>query len=187
MATNDSRSGGIGLFALGLILGLAVGGIGIYAWQQREIEKRERLAAEQLAALQAGKDIIGDLIVPAGNQANAANSIENRIKKLGDDCVEDLRVDRLLSVYRLTTSAYQLKMPREQFDEMVRKISKLRNMFNVATQRESKVRLSADKTRAEYYCTSNLISHGGVVNVALTFVDVDGNWLIDDIELRQDS
>jgi hypothetical protein len=60
-------------------------------------------------------------------------------------------------------------------------------MLVAASLRDSKVRLSPDNKRGEYYCTSNLLSQGGVVNIALTFVDVDGNWLIDDIELRQDS
>lgn len=184
MTTNDSRSGGIGLFALGLLLGLALGGIGVYVLQQREIQRRE---SELQAAFQAGKDVVGDLIFPAGNKPATPASTEDRIKKLGDDCVEDLRVDRLLSVYRLTTPAYQLRMPREQFDEMVHKVSKLRNMFTTATQRDSKVRVAGSGKRGDYFCTSNLISHGGVVNVSFTFVDVDGNWLIDDIELRQDS
>ena len=106
MNADDPRSGGIGMFALGLLFGLALGGIGIYVWQQREIQKQERFAAERLAAIQAGKDLVGDLIVPAGNKPS---SDEERLKKLGDDCVEDLRVDRLLSVYRfrgLSTKKY---------------------------------------------------------------------------------
>jgi hypothetical protein len=185
MTTQDSRSGGIGLFAMGLTLGLSVGSIGVYVWQQREFQKFRRQAAEQLEAIQAGKEIVGDLIIPAGNKS--PDSVEDRIQKLGDECVEDLRNDRLLSVYRMTTPAYQLRMPREQFDEMVHRAPKLRHMLVAATLRDSKVRLSADNKRGEYYCTSNLLSQGGVVNIALTFVDVDGQWLIDDIELRQDT
>jgi hypothetical protein len=98
-----------------------------------------------------------------------------------------LRVDRLLSVYRLTTKTYQQKVSREQFDELVHKVAKLRNMSITTGQRESKTRKAADGKSCEYYCTAKLVDANGVVNIALTFVESDGEWRIDEIELRQDS
>jgi hypothetical protein len=121
------------------------------------------------------------------NSPNSPASIDDQIRKLGDDCVEDLRVDRLLSVYRLTTKAYQQKVPREQFDDLVHKVAELRNMSITTGQRESKTRKAADGKRCEYYCTANLVNANGVVNIALTFVESDGEWRIDELELRQDS
>jgi hypothetical protein len=183
--TNEARSGGVGLFFLGLLLGATVAGIGVFVWQQREWQRR--LAdADARAALQSGKDLVGGLMTPA-NGAAASVPMEDRIKKIGDAGVEDLRVDRLLSVYRLTTPAYQQKMPREQFDEMVHKVSKLRSISMAASERDSKVRMAPGGRSFEYYCTSNLINLSGVVNVSFLFVEGDGGWRIDEIELRQDN
>ena len=111
MTTQDSRSGGIGLFAMGLTLGLSVGSIGVYVWQQREFQKFRRQAAEQLEAIQAGKEIVGDLIIPAGNKS--PDSVEDRIQKLGDECVEDAR-------RRRTNLGGALGMPLDRDDPAVR-------------------------------------------------------------------
>jgi hypothetical protein len=146
-----------------------------------------RFNAEAAKALHAGQELAGAVMIPVTNSPNSPGSIEDKIRKLGDDCVEDLRADRLLSVYRLTTKTYQQKMPREQFDEMVHKVAKLRNISTATTLHESKVRKGPDGKGFEYYCTANQINVTGVVNIALTFVESDDEWRIDEIELRQDS
>jgi hypothetical protein len=187
MSSSEECSSPMKLFLLGLVFGIAAGGIGVYVWQQRESQRRlDRLDSETAKALKGGQDLAGALLSASNPAASSAN-LDDRIRKLGDDCVEDLRVDRLLSVYRLTTKAYQQKVSREQFDELVHKTAKLRSITLVPAQRESKVRESADSKGYEYYCTANLINYSGVVNVALTFVESDGDWRIDEIELRQDS
>jgi hypothetical protein len=188
MISTDERSSPLGMFMLGLMFGVAAGGIGVYVWQQREMQRRSaRVEADAAKEIQAGRELAGAILTPVTNSPNSSASIDDKIRKLGDDCVEDLRVDRLLSVYRLTTHAYQQRMPREQFDEMVHKVAKLRNISTAATLRESKVRKGPDGKRFEYYCTAHQINATAVVNIALTFVDSDGEWRIDEIELRQDS
>jgi len=187
MISTEERSSPLGMFMLGLIFGVAAGGIGVYVWQQREMQRQAaHIEAEAAKALQAGHELASAIMTPVTNSPNSPGSIEDKIRKLGDDCVEDLRVDRLLSVYRLTTQSYQQKMPREQFDEMVHKVAKLRNISTASTLRESKVRRGPDGKTFEYYCTAQQINATAVVNVALTFVDSDGEWRIDEIELRQD-
>src|SRR5262245_10956705 len=182
--TNEARPGGVGLFFLGLLFGATAAGIGVYVLQQRELQRR--LAdADAHAALDVGKDLVGGLMLPANGGASVP--MEERIKKIGDAGVEDLRVDRLLSVYRLTTPAYQKKMPREQFEEMVHKVAKLRSMAVAPSDRDSKVRKAPGGRSFEYYCTSNLINLSGVVNVSFVFVEGEGDWRIDEIELRQDN
>jgi hypothetical protein len=182
--TIEARQGGFGLFFLGLLLGAAVAGIGVFVLQQRETQRRLALQEAQTAA-QIGKESVGGPMSPA-NGGSVFVPFEDRIKKIGDELVEDLRLDRLLSVYRRTTAAYQNKMSREQFDEMVRKIGKLRHMTIVPSQRDSKVRKIDGGRKFEYYCTSKLINQEGVVNVSFLFVEGDDDWRIDDIELRQD-
>ena len=170
------------------MFGVAAGGIGVYVWQQREIQRRiARLMRDAAKEIERARSC--RRTPDSGDKFPAKSTASRRqIRKLGDDCVEDLRVDRLLSVYRLTTKTYQQKVSREQFDELVHKIAKLRSItFDHTAQRESKVRKSADGKSCEYYCTANLINLPGVVNIALTFVESDGEWRIDEIELRQDS
>jgi hypothetical protein len=186
MISTEERSSALGMFVLGLMFGVAVGGIGVYVWQQREMQRRSA-RAEADAAKEIQTSLTGNILTPVTNSPNSPASIDDQIRKLGDDCVEDLRVDRLLSVYRLTTKTYQQKVSREQFDELVHKVAKLRNMSITTGQRESKTRKAADGKSCEYYCTAKLDNANGVVNIALTFVESDGEWRIDEIELRQDS
>jgi hypothetical protein len=182
--TNEPRPGGFGLFFLGLLLGAAVAGIGVYVLQQREIQRR--LALEDArAAAQIADESIGGHMVPV-NGSPVFVPFEDRIKKIGDALVDDLRADRLLSVYRFTTVAYQKKTPREQFDELVHKVGKLRSMEIVPSQRDSKVRKTEGGRKFEYYCTSKLTNQDGVVNVSFVFVESNDDWRIDEIELRQD-
>src|SRR5262245_30272313 len=100
--TNEARPGGVGLFFLGLLLGATVAGVGVYVLQQRQLERRLADADSQ-AVRHVGKELVGGLMTPANGGASVP--MEDRIKKIGDAGVEDLRVDRLLSVYRLTTPA----------------------------------------------------------------------------------
>jgi len=126
---------------------------------------------------------------PKGLMATDSNPspirIEAILKKLGDDCMEDLRQDRVTSVYRLTTKAYQQETTREQFEEMVHKVAKVR-MVN-SGQPESKVRKAPDGKSYEYYCTSQTSNATGAVNLALIFVEADGDWRIGEFELKQDN
>src|SRR5207237_3112954 len=157
MSTNNARSGGLGLFMLGLVFGATAAGVGVYVWKERELQRRgaEMRDALQMANLQSPAPGPGRLVMsgnaaslefgnttPKGLMATDSNPspirIEAILKKLGDDCMEDLRQDRVTSVYRLTTKAYQQKTTREQFEEMIHKVVKVR-LIN-SGQPESKVR-----------------------------------------------
>src|SRR4051794_34687963 len=83
---NEVRQGGFGLFFLGLLLGAAVAGIGVYVLQQRELQRRMLLADAQ-SAVQPGGEFAGPTMSPA-NGAHANVPMEDRIKKIGDGLVE---------------------------------------------------------------------------------------------------
>ena len=51
----------------------------------------------------------------------------------------------------------------------------------------SKVRKAPDGKSYEYYCTSQTSNATGAVNLALIFVEADGDWRIGEFELKQDN
>src|SRR5207244_12847549 len=95
-------------------------------WTGRELQRGEAEMRDtlQMANIQSLAPGLGRLVMsgtagslefgnttPKGLMATDSNPspirIEAILKKLGDDCMEDLRQDRVTSVYRLTTKAYQ--------------------------------------------------------------------------------
>jgi hypothetical protein len=181
-------------FLAGLVIGAVLIGAVATVYRQREMQRMaemERMAAGEVAApgldpAKAGLNLVDGVLGQTTRTKASPESEAEQVKALGDATVDDLRQDRLLSVYRLTTRAYRDKMPRDQFEEMVHKVTGLRQAAQAASQRETKVRKATEGPGYEYYCTAQKAPFAGVVNFAFTFVPGDnGDWRIDELEVSE--
>ena len=70
MISTEERSSPLGMFLLGLMFGVAAGGIGVYVWQQREIQRRSaRVEAD--AAKEIRTSLSAHILTPVTNSPNS--------------------------------------------------------------------------------------------------------------------
>jgi hypothetical protein len=174
MSKNEARSGGLGMFCLGLVFGAALAGVGVYLIKQREIQRRTATNPTHTNSSSKSPDV-----------NSTATPAADRIRQLGDQCVEDLRADRLDNVYRLTSPAYQQRVTPQQFQDTVHRVPHARKIPASSTDRESAVRKLPEGNKWEYTSTSKLADAPGTVTMTVTYAEIDGDWRIDNFELRQ--
>jgi hypothetical protein len=172
-------------FLAGLVVGAAAVGVAATI----HIRHEQARLLEPQAIRQSGQAVqdfvggIGDLL--ASNSPSPSPSDTDKVRKAGDDSVDDLRQGRLLAVYNLTTAEYRNRVKREDFDKMLAEVANLRLIFPSAQMRESKVRKAAEGNAYEYYCSSGGNGFNG--NVVFSFVFEPGDngvWRISQLEVN---
>jgi hypothetical protein len=162
-------------FLAGLVVGAAA--VGVAATVHIRHEQARLLPAQEV------QDFVGGLIATSGPSPSPSDA--DKVRKAGDDSVDDLRQGRLLAVYNLTTAEYRNRVKREEFDKMLAEVANLRLIFPSAQMRESKVRKAAEGDGYEYYCSSGGNGFNG--NVVFSFVFEPGDngvWRIGQLEVN---
>lgn len=171
-------------FLAGLIVGAGAVGVAATIHIRHEQARLQELQAFRQSG-QAVQDFVGgfgDLI--ATNGPSPSPSDADKVKKAGDDSVDDLRQGRLLAVYNLTTPEYRNRVKREDFDKLIAEVQHVSGILPLA-HRESKVRKAAEGNGYEYYCSSGGNGFGG--NVVFSFVFEPGDngvWRISQLEVN---
>lgn len=156
-----------------------------------KLEAENAALRKEVAVL---KDAVGP-VIKLPKDAAPKTTAADKVKALGKEAVEDLAKGRLIGFYDGTSAAFRKKTDLKKFDEQM----KADNGFKLLTQMSSKSGKTEDHAakalqapgKWRYYYTG-IINYGGStrpdrVNIALTFLEEDGEWRIDDIDIRYDT
>jgi hypothetical protein len=177
---------------LGLVAGLVIGGgvaSAVFLYLLFDQQARYEVALAQAGAkpVQDALNLVGmNPLIPKGDNLNAKKpaSEESQVLEAGKAYIDDFEKHRLLKVYRATTPEFQKKNEQAKFIEEHDKLTYLRHLDSTSYTREERVRKLPKKKGYEFYFSgreAGFGSQGPRINVAMILVDVDGEWLIDDL------
>jgi hypothetical protein len=169
---------------IGLIVGGAIAGGLLGALMLRQQARHEA----QLAAVTAQTADVGGALRGAANMFDTRDDDEQRVRKIGNEFVEDLENNRLTSAYRLMAPDFQAKTDRKAFEAMIAQYPSVRTIIYGSST--MKVRKGVDPQTYEYYLTAtdrNATTNQNKVNFAITFVRVNDEWRISEFEITADA
>ena len=170
-----------------VVIGMAVGGAiasGVFLWL---MHKQEQQHAAEIAVLAGNRRAGPDESAPKRNE-NKYTPEEKKIVELCLDLVKDFEKNRLSSIYRNTTAAYQNKTERKIFDERFAIYQRtLQRLLPAESERDYKLtKLSGDKGYDFYFTGKERGDFNGgasVVNITFTMVQEQAEWRIDEVEI----
>jgi hypothetical protein len=180
---------------LGTLAGLLVGGgiaSGIFLLLMNEQQRKyeEALAAAGLDPLKFAKMDPGEIAGPGKNSrgkqgGKTYTADEQKILEIGKELVHDLEKNRITSVYRSISPAFQLKMQREAFEEMVNKVPTLKHLEQNEASREYKLK-NLKNDQYEFYFTAEEKASSRLVNVFFLLQEISGEWKVSEVEITRD-
>lgn len=115
---------------------------------------------------------------------------EEKIKAFGKELAEDLVHGRLAAVYDATSANYRKTTDRKMFEELMKKDGAFKVLTATAGEKAAEAtRVKAGAKKAWNWYYTRTVSAGFStyrVNVAAAFVEEDGDWKIDALDLRRD-
>lgn len=155
-------------------------------------QERDRILID-LKALQQGanpqdllKGVVGDIQLPAPGVKLTLGTPESKVMEVGKEFVKDIENNRLASAFRTLSSAYQAKLDRQKFDEMIAKVPQVRRLSSSIPSRDCKVRKLGEGKAYDFFFTGrdNYAESGkDLVNFALTFTQENGEWRVEEMEI----
>lgn len=178
-----------GFSVVSFIIGVAVGGAiasGVLGFLLVDQQQRhaEALTAAALKMGFHGIDAAGNLIDAKIGTSNKKLTEEEKITEVGKSFVDDLEKNRLLKVHRSMTEECRTKNPLDMFTAYVDKFGTIR-MLDPTYYREHYIRKLAKERGYEFYFTGKDRGNSEYLNIAVTLKDVDGEWLIDDLQIAR--
>jgi hypothetical protein len=159
------------------------------------LKKRVEKLETENAALKKEIADLKDALAALGRLAKAPGAKpvgEDKIKELGKELAEDLVKGRLAAVYQMTSPTFRKTTDRKAFEEQMTKNGGYKVL--VATADEKKptedFRVKAGQKPTKWYWyytrTANYGFNTYRVNVAVVFIEDDGEWKIDELDIRRD-
>lgn len=179
---------GPGLFTSGLLLGLigasVAWGFALYL-KAKASDKDLAQLREELEVAKQSADAPADPLVK--EQKDNPEEVK-RVQQLGDELVEDLRLQRIDAIYARMTPEYQKKYTVDELRTSLQKVSALKWVVESPVQRKSIVRRTTSGKGYDYFCTTPLVSSIGLLQIFCTFVpSASGTaWQIERMDFAQE-
>ena len=128
--------------------------------------------------------------VPLSKEDKAA--VETKIKALGKEVCEDMIAGRLAGMYQMTSAKYRKDKDRKAFDEAITKTGAYKVFVATADNKKPvetyTIKAGQKPTKWTFYY-GRTVDYGFNTyrtTVALFFIEEDGEWKIEDFDLRRD-
>jgi cell division protein FtsB len=185
-----------GVVAVGLLFVLAVPS----SAQERQDDvaalkaRVDKLEAENTAIKKEIAEVKKQLTALGGSPATGPRKPkltdeEEKVTLTANEFVADLEKGRLASAYLSTSDTYQKRTARKAFDELVEAQPILKKLAKTEHLREHKIKKLPKGKAYEYYLTSAELGNGdalgpNLLNMTLRLIDEEGEWKVDEIEIK---